>query len=76
MPITFSRKENEIIITFETVGQKYALLEIKIVMANLLRRFRFSVNEGEFKQPMIVPSVEVVLKPNNENGVPLIVSKR
>jgi cytochrome P450 family 4 len=54
-------------------GQKYGLLEIKVVLANLLRWFRFSVADSS--QPMLVPSSEVVLKPN-KHGVPLIVSKR
>lgn len=53
-------------------GQKYGLLEIKIVLANLLRRFRFSVADPS--KPMLIPSSEVVLKP--KHGVPLIVSKR
>lgn len=48
------------------------MLEIKVVLANLLRRFRFSVADPT--QPMLVPSSEVVLKP--KHGVPLIVSKR
>ena len=52
-------------------GQKYGLLEIKIVLANLLRQFRFSVADPS--KPMLVPSSEVVLKP--KNGVPLIVTK-
>ncbi|XP_046449670.1 cytochrome P450 4c3-like [Daphnia pulex] len=54
------------------IGQKYGLLEIKIVLANLLRRFRFSVADPS--KPMLIPSSEVVLKP--KQGVPLIVSKR
>ncbi len=52
-------------------GQKYGLLEIKIVLANLLRQFRFSVADPS--KPMLIPSSEVVLKP--KNGVPLIVTK-
>ncbi|KAI9563279.1 hypothetical protein GHT06_010737 [Daphnia sinensis] len=54
------------------IGQKYGILEIKIVLANLMRRFRFSV--ADCSQPMIIPSSEIVLKP--KHGVPLIVSKR
>lgn len=53
-------------------GQKYGILETKIVLANLMRRFRFSVADSS--QPMIIPSSEIVLKP--KHGVPLIVSKR
>ena len=49
------------------------MLEIKVVLANLLRWFRFSV--VDMNEPMLVPSSEVVLKPN-QHGVPLIVSKR
>ncbi|XP_057367277.1 cytochrome P450 4c3-like [Daphnia carinata] len=54
------------------IGQKYGILEIKIVLANLMRRFRFSVADSS--QPMIIPSSEIVLKP--KHGVPLIASKR
>ncbi len=48
------------------------MLEIKIVLANLLRRFRFSVSDPS--KPMIIPSSEVVLKP--KHGVHLVLSKR
>ena len=48
------------------------MLEIKIVLANLLRRFRFSVSDPS--KPMLIPSSEVVLKP--KDGVSLILSKR
>ncbi|XP_046449158.1 cytochrome P450 4c3-like isoform X2 [Daphnia pulex] len=54
------------------IGQKYGILEIKIVLANLMRQFRFAV--ADMSQPMLTPSSEVVLKP--KHGVPLIVSKR
>ena len=54
------------------LGQKYAMLEMKIVLANLLRIFRFSVLDQS--QPMIQPSFEVVLK--SKQGIRLIVSKR
>ena len=53
-------------------GQKYGILEIKVVLANLLRRFQFSVKDAS--TPMLIPSSEVVLKP--KKGVPLILSKR
>ncbi len=53
-------------------GQKYGILEIKIVLANLMRQFQFTVADAS--QPMLIPSSEVVLKP--KHGVPLIVSKR
>lgn len=53
-------------------GQKYGMLEIKVVLANLMRRFRFSVSDPS--APLIVPSSEVVLKP--KHGIPLILSKR
>jgi cytochrome P450 family 4 len=55
-----------------SAGQKYGILEIKIVLANLMRQFRFAVADAS--QPMLTPSSEVVLKP--KHGVPLIVSKR
>lgn len=53
-------------------GQKYGMLEIKIVLANLLRKFQFSVKD--LSTPMLIPVTEVVLKP--KYGVPLVVSKR
>jgi len=53
-------------------GQKYGMLEIKVVLANLMRRFQFSVSDPS--APLIVPSSEVVLKP--KHGIPLILSKR
>lgn len=65
-----SRKNSSGIFLFS--GQKYGILETKIVLANLMRRFRFSVADSS--QPMIIPSSEIVLKP--KHGVPLIVSKR
>ncbi|XP_046640760.1 cytochrome P450 4c3-like [Daphnia pulicaria] len=54
------------------IGQKYGMLEIKVVLANLMRRFRFSVSDPS--APLIIPSSEVVLKP--KHGIPLILSKR
>ena len=48
------------------------MLEIKVVLANLLRRFRFSLTD--ISGPMLIPSSEVVLKP--KNGVSLIVTER
>ncbi len=60
------------LIQFGCIGQKYGILEIKIVLANLMRQFRFAVADAS--QPMLTPSSEVVLKP--KHGVSLIVSKR
>jgi len=54
------------------IGQKYAMLEIKVVLSTLLRRFQFSVADAS--QPMMVPTSEVVLKPRS--GVNLIVANR
>lgn len=54
-------------------GQKYGMLEIKVVLANLLRRFKFSVADPS--KPMLIPSSEVVLKPGKQ-GVQLVLSKR
>ena len=48
------------------------MLEIKVVLANLLRRFQFSL--ADISGPMLIPSSEVVLKP--KHGVSLIVSKK
>ena len=48
------------------------MLEMKVVLANLLRRFQFSLADPS--QPMLVPSSEVTLRP--KNGVNLIVDPR
>lgn len=48
------------------------MLEIKAVLANLLRRFQFT--HPNPREPMLVPSSQVVLKPMHD--VSLIVSKR
>ena len=48
------------------------MLEIKVVLAILLRRYQFSVaDEGG---PLLVPTSAVVLKP--KSGVSLIVTRR
>ena len=54
------------------IGQKYGMLEVKVVLANLLRHFRFSVNEST--PELQTPSSEIVLKP--PNGMNLVVSLR
>jgi len=53
-------------------GQKYAMLEIKVVLATLLRCYQFSV--ADVDGPLLVPTSAVVLKP--KTGVSLIVTKR
>jgi len=48
------------------------MLEVKVVLANILRRFRFTLADPN--EPMPIPSSEVVLKP--KKGVHLIVKSR
>ncbi|XP_057368149.1 cytochrome P450 4c3-like [Daphnia carinata] len=54
------------------IGQKYAMYEMRVVMANLLRQFRFSVSDPS--APLEIPSVAIALKARN--GVRLIASRR
>ena len=54
------------------IGQKYGILEVKVVLTALLRRFKFAIDEPGLE--LQVPSSEVVLKP--ERGMPLIVQRR
>ncbi|KAI9552444.1 hypothetical protein GHT06_022810 [Daphnia sinensis] len=53
------------------IGLKFAMLELKIVLANLLRRFEFSVRDPSVP---IKASLELLLTP--KDGVHLIVTKR
>ncbi len=53
-------------------GQKYVMLELKVVLANLLRRFQFAVRDP--MEPMIDCLLETTLQP--KTSVNLIVSKR
>ncbi|KAI9563251.1 hypothetical protein GHT06_010709 [Daphnia sinensis] len=54
------------------IGQKYAMYELRVVTANLLRWFRFSVSDPT--APLQTPTLAMILKP--KNGVRLIVSRR
>ncbi len=54
-------------------GQKYAMLELKVVFANLLRKVKFSVPDPT-KPLSDAPDLGFVLKP--KHGLRLIVSKR
>ncbi|KAI9552443.1 hypothetical protein GHT06_022809 [Daphnia sinensis] len=54
------------------IGQKFAMLELKVVLAHLLRQFQFSVSDPT--EPMIIPLLETTLKP--KSPVNLIVTKR
>lgn len=52
-------------------GQKFATYETKVVLTNLLRKFRFDID------PRRVPvreSMQLILK--SENGMPLIIKPR
>ena len=59
----------QIIKIFE--GQKYAMLELQVILANLLRRYHFCVNPSA---PEVMPIQEVTLNPTAP--VNLVVSKR
>lgn len=67
-------KCDSLIITqiFFLIGQKYAMMEIKAVMAILLRKFRFSSSEDP-NEPLMTPSSIFVLKP--KNGIKLTITK-
>uniref|UniRef100_A0A0P5QZ04 Cytochrome p450 n=1 Tax=Daphnia magna TaxID=35525 RepID=A0A0P5QZ04_9CRUS len=54
------------------IGQKYAMYELRVVLANLLRWFRFSVSDPS--APLETPTMLIVLK--FKNGARLIVSRR
>ena len=54
------------------LGQRFAMLEEKVVLSCLLRRFRFRY-DMDANGPA-EPCVELVLKP--KNGMPLIISSR
>lgn len=53
------------------IGLKFAMLEIKIVLADLLRRFQFSVRDPSVP---IKAALELLL--TSKDGVHLLVSKR
>ena len=52
-------------------GQKYAILELKVVLSHLIRKFVFSVADGRKR---IDAASEIVLKP--VDGINLIVTAR
>ncbi|XP_059352785.1 cytochrome P450 4V2-like [Daphnia carinata] len=54
------------------IGHKYAMYKMKVMMANLLRQFRFSVSDPS--APLEIPTFAVTLKARN--GVRLIASRR
>jgi len=54
------------------IGQKYALLELKVVLSWMLRRLRFSVLDPN--APETKASGEIVLKP--VDGIHLVVAPR
>ena len=53
-------------------GQKYGVLEVRIVLSSLIRRFRFSIREEAKK--LVLPCNEIVLKP--KSTMPLVVARR
>ena len=52
-------------------GQRFAMMELKVVLANYLRRFRFSLSDPS---KTVQTTYNIVLKP--KDGVHLIISKR
>ena len=54
------------------IGQRFALLEEKVVLSTLLRRFRLTYDTA--KHGPAKASAELILKP--KHGMPLIISKR
>ncbi|XP_046632821.1 cytochrome P450 4c3-like isoform X2 [Daphnia pulicaria] len=53
------------------IGQKFAMLELKVILANLIRQFHFFVDPSA---PEVIPLQETTLNP--KTPVNLIVSKR
>jgi len=54
------------------IGQKYGMLEIKVVLSTLMRRFRFTSPDASSE--LYHPSSQVVLKP--VGPVPVIIQRR
>ena len=52
-------------------GQRFAMMELKVVLANYLRHFRFSLSDPSKK---VQPVYNLLLKP--KNGVHLTITKR
>ena len=55
------------------LGQRFALLEEKVVLSSLLRRFRFTYDMA--KHGPAKPCTELILKPSS-GLMPLLVSNR
>ena len=68
-----NRNLNLIIYLFVYLGQRFALLEEKVVLSNLLRRFRFTYDSAKYGPAR--PCAELILKPT-DGRMPLIVSCR
>lgn len=52
------------------LGQRFAMLEEKVIMSGLLRRFRFTYDMD--KHGPAIPCADLVLKP--KHGMPLIIT--
>jgi len=54
------------------IGQKYGMLELKVVLSTLIRHFHFSIKEESKK--VVIASSEIVLKP--KTTMPLTIAYR
>jgi len=54
------------------LGQRFAFLELKVILSSLLRRFHFTYDME--KHGPSIPSPELILKP--KHGMPLKITQR
>jgi hypothetical protein len=71
--ILYGRLNRITIIFHHFTAQKYAMMELKVCLANILRRLKFSLVDPS--APLEIPSPQLLLKPK-DSECNLIVSKR